>query len=309
MLHAVAGLLLAALLALAAVLKLAAPRTSIAALATFGVRARLAQRALWALVVAAELGLGVAVGLGSDAAAYAAAALMAAFAAAQGVALALGRRGAPCACFGARSTVGPTAIARDVVLAAAFAALPSVPHHAMSTEAWLGVGLGACALAVVVLGVVVLALIREVGVLRLALGPQQALEVPSEGPPLGEPAPELLFACAPRPSARLALAVFSSEGCRMCQAVAPGVAMLAREPGLAVAVLDEVRDADAWRVAEIPGSPFAVAMDPRDGTVLAKGTFNGLGQLESVLATAERRAAEPGAAGGFEVLAAEGARG
>jgi hypothetical protein len=44
----------------------------------------------------------------------------------------------------------------------------------------------------------------------------------------------------------------------------------------------------------IPGSPFAVAID-REGTVLAKGTFNNLAQLESVLATAERRGRPVGA--------------
>jgi hypothetical protein len=41
----------------------------------------------------------------------------------------------------------------------------------------------------------------------------------------------------------------------------------------------------------VPGSPFAVAIG-RDGRVLAKGTFNSLAQLESVLATAERRRRE-----------------
>jgi hypothetical protein len=40
----------------------------------------------------------------------------------------------------------------------------------------------------------------------------------------------------------------------------------------------------------VPGSPYAVALD-LDGTVLAKGTFNNLAQLESVVATAERRRA------------------
>jgi hypothetical protein len=153
-------------------------------------------------------------------------------------------------------------------------------------------GLAVCGLAIAGLIVAVLALAREMGMLRLALGPQQALEIPSEGPPAGEPAPELLAATEPADGARLALAVFSSEGCRMCEAVAPGVAMLARDDALAVATLDEVRDAHLWRLADIPGSPYAVALDPRDGTVLAKGTFNGLGQLESVLATAERRMGE-----------------
>jgi len=42
------------------------------------------------------------------------------------------------------------------------------------------------------------------------------------------------------------------------------------------------------RAADVPGSPFAVALGA-DGTVLAKGTFNTGAQLESVLAAAERR--------------------
>jgi len=292
MLHTVVGLLLAALLLAAAGLKLAAPRTSAAALATFGIRAPALQRAAWAAVVIAEVVLAAGVALGLEPAAYAAAALMAVFAAAQGLALARGRRGAPCACFGARSTVSPAAVVGDLVLAAAFAVLPSLPDGHASTQAWLGLGLGVCALAIAGLTVAVLALAREVGVLRMALGPQQALEIPDEGPPLGEPAPALLQAAQPTPRTRLALAVFSSEGCRLCQAVAPAVAMLALEDDLAVVVLDEVADSDAWRAHAIPGSPFAVALDPVDATVLAKGTFNGLGQLESVLATAQHRATE-----------------
>lgn len=293
MLHTVAGLLLAALLLLAAGLKLAAPRSGAAALGTFGIRSPALQRALWAAVVVAEVTIAAGVAIGLDAAAYAGAALMALFAAAQAVALARGRRGAPCACFGARSTVGPGAVARNVVLAAAFAALPALPRGGASTETWLALGLGVCALAIAGLAVAVLALAREVGVLRMALGPQQALEIPDEGPPVGEPAPLLAQRMGGGPQARLALAVFSSDGCRLCQAVAPAVALLAREQELAVAVFDEVRDADAWQAARVPGSPYAVALDPRDATVLAKGTFNGLGQLESVLATAERRAQEP----------------
>ena len=50
----------------------------------------------------------------------------------------------------------------------------------------------------------------------------------------------------------------------------------------------EGTEPELWRSASIPGSPFAVALD-LGGTVLAKGTFNNLAQLESVLATGERR--------------------
>ena len=60
---------------------------------------------------------------------------------------------------------------------------------------------------------------------------------------------------------------------------------------MALRVFDEHRDAEAWEALSVPGSPYAVALG-LDGTVLAKGTFNSLGQLESVLAAAERREAE-----------------
>ena len=63
------------------------------------------------------------------------------------------------------------------------------------------------------------------------------------------------------------------------------------EPLVAVEVFDEVRDAEVWAELGIPGSPFAVALG-RDGAVRAKGTFNSYGQLESILATAERRVVE-----------------
>jgi hypothetical protein len=86
----------------------------------------------------------------------------------------------------------------------------------------------------------------------------------------------------------LALAVFTSEGCRVCRALEPAIAALAGDPAVALEAFDEVADRDVWSELRIPGSPFAIALDP-DGTVLAKGTFNNLSQLESVLATGERR--------------------
>ena len=89
---------------------------------------------------------------------------------------------------------------------------------------------------------------------------------------------------------RLGLAVFTSEGCGMCRALEPAIQALGRDPLVRLKTFDEVRDAHAWAAAGIPGSPFAVALDEH-GTVLAKGTFNTPGQLESVLATAERRRA------------------
>jgi hypothetical protein len=111
-----------------------------------------------------------------------------------------------------------------------------------------------------------------------------------EGPAIGTRValPERLTG---REDARLAVAIFSSEGCRLCQALKPVIAGFRRDPLVAVEVFDEVRDAGFWDALRIPGSPFAVAFDGA-GEVYAKGTFNTYGQLESILATAERRLAD-----------------
>jgi hypothetical protein len=288
-LASVVGVILAVVLGVAAASKLRSPRAAGAGLATFGVPERLRLPAVLALA-AIEGALAIGVAAGSAAAAYAAGALVGGFALVIAVALARGARGAPCGCFGARSRVGVSAIVRDAVLAVALLAVPSLPSGAPSRDGWLLLGLVAAFTCIAVLGVAVLALARELGMLRLRLGPESALDIGDEGPPLGERVrlPERFDRAA---SAELALAIFSSEGCRLCETLKPVIAAFRRDPLVAVEVFDEVRDADVWRALRIPGSPFAVAFD-RDGAVHAKGTFNTHGQLESILATAEHRLAE-----------------
>ena len=284
----VAHLALALVLIVSSVLKLASPRSTQAALRTFGLRSRRARRVAWVALIASELGLAAGVAAGIDAAAYAAAILLALFGAALLGALIRGRAGAPCACFGSRSRVGWPAVARNVVLSFAFAALPLLPERDLSADEWLALGLGLALLACAGLAVAVLALAREVGMLRLRLGSDSALEIPEEGPPRGSRS-ELIERFEPGPRAELALAVFASASCHVCAGLEPAIESLAREPLLAVRTFDEGENADAWREGNVPGSPYAVAL-ALDGTVLAKGSFNNLAQLESVVATAERRA-------------------
>ncbi len=144
---------------------------------------------------------------------------------------------------------------------------------------------------VVMLCVVVVALARQVGTLHLRLGPRGALEIDSEGPPLGEAPP-------PR-SVRLdgggqtilggpgaaRLVLFVSPTCSICQEVKPSVPAAASSAGLAAQL---VHDPDAERMWNVPGTPFAVVMDPT-GVVRAKGTVNTMEQLEGLVDTAERR--------------------
>ena len=286
MVSVVACLVLGLVLLASAVLKLVDPVGTRAALATYGVRGEGLARALWGGLIAVEAALGVAVAAGIDAAAYAAAGLLAAFCAAQAAALAAGRAGAPCACFGARGRVSRASLGRTALLAAALAVLPLLPRSEPSTETWLALGLAVALLGLVALAVVVLALAREVGMLRLAADPRGALEVAHEGPEIG--ARTALAAHFELTPGRIGLAVFSSEACGLCRALEPAVEAFGRDPRVVLRRFDEVRDADAWAVADVPGSPFAVALDA-DGTVLAKGTFNTGAQLESVLAAAEQR--------------------
>lgn len=280
-------LLLGAVLIGAAAAKLANPRAGQDALAGLGFGTAGARAlAFWALV-AIETGLAVAVVAGSTEAAWLGAALMAVFGMTMAGAIMRGRAGEPCGCFGVRSRIGWSGVARNLLLAGGFIAVAVLDSTDLSTDQWLGLGLAGALLACAGLGAATLALAREVGLLRLRLGPGAALEIPGEGPEVGSRA-ELVDDIPGGRHAELALAVFSSDGCHVCEALRPAVDSVAAHPAVAVGRFDEQADSAAWLALDIPGSPYAVALDP-DGTVLAKGTFNNLAQLESILAAGERR--------------------
>jgi hypothetical protein len=222
----------------------------------------------------------------------AACALFLAFAAASAAALAAGRAGRPCACFGAASRLRASTPVESA--GAALVALAVAEHWLAQAPAgyvrWLTVGLVASLAGVVALAALLLALAREIGVMRMSLPARGALEIPEEGPRLGE-RQRWSAAIAGRPGSLLALAVFSSVGCPICRTLEPAVAYVAGDPLLSVRVFDESADAAVWSAALVPGSPYAVALDA-DGVALAKGTFNTLAQLESIIATARVREAE-----------------
>jgi hypothetical protein len=290
MLAAVAALIVAVALLVSGAAKLADPAGTRAALSTYGISRPGPSAGVWATLVVVELLLAASLVAGVRPAAWAAVALFTAFAVAQVAALAAGRAGAACGCLGARGRLSPRSAARAGALAAGALLVAVLPRPALTTEQWLGIGLGFALLGVAGLAVVVLALAREVGILRLAVTPQGALEVPHEGPEIGGRIPLADSFADDLGGGRLGLAVFTSEGCAMCRALGPVISAFGRHPRVALRTFDEVGDADAWNAADVPGSPYAVALDA-DGVVLAKGTFNSGGQLESVLATAERRRA------------------
>ena len=283
----VAGLLrfvLGAVLLAAAAAKLLGGGSARAALRSYGVKRPPARSTLWAATIAAETALAAALFVGVSGASEAAAVLCGIFVLALVAAIARGRAGSPCGCFGGRSRIGWPAVIRTALLGAAFVALPFVPETRPSGEAWLATGLVVALLAICGLGIAVLALARELGELRLAVAPQAALSLEHEGPELGSRL-ELIERFERR--APLALAVFTSPDCALCTALEPSLRLVASDPEVELELFDEESDADVWASLAVPGSPYAVVLAP-DGEVRAKGTFNSLFQLESLLATATR---------------------
>jgi Methylamine utilisation protein MauE len=284
----VVGLLrlaLAAVLLGSAAAKLAAGERGRRALASYGLHGRRAAIA-WAGTIVLEAVLGIAVAAGMPGAAEAAAVLLGLFTILLVVAIARGQAGRPCGCFGTRSRIGWGAAGRSAGLAAAFAVLPFLPDASLSTEAWLGAGLAVALVGVAGLAVALLALAREVGELRIAVAPQAALSIDHEGPELGGRV-GLIERFERR--APLAVAVFTSPGCSLCAALEPSLRLLAQDPEVELVLFDEHDDAEAWESLAVPGSPYAVVL-AADGEVLAKGTFNSLYQLESLLGPAVVRA-------------------
>jgi methylamine utilization protein MauE len=276
---ALAGVLLAS-----AAGKARAGRAGRDALRSYGLGDAPARAAVWASTIAVEAGLAIAVAAGVPWAAAAAGGLLTVFTLILAVAILQGRSGRPCGCFGSRSRIGRPAAGRTALLAMAFTALAFVPDYRPSTQAWLAAGLVVALAGLVALGIAVLALARELGELRLAVAPQAALSLDHEGPELGG---RVALIGRFERRAPLALAVFTSPGCSLCSALEPSLRLLENDPEVELQLFDEEADVDAWTALAVPGSPYGVVLAP-DGEVLAKGTFNSLYQLESLLAHATR---------------------
>src|SRR5689334_17724617 len=163
MFSVVVSLALALVLLVSAGMKLASGPAGRAALATYGIRDEPLASVTWAALGAFEAGLAVCLAVGAPGAAWAAAALFTVFTAAQALALMRGRAGAPCACFGAKGRIGRASVGRAALLAIAAAIVPLLDRRPLTTEEWLGVGLGAALLGIGALAVALLALAREIG--------------------------------------------------------------------------------------------------------------------------------------------------
>lgn len=134
--------------------------------------------------------------------------------------------------------------------------------------------------AVIVLGLLVLALLRQVGVLHARLQPM-GVHFAGEGPPLDEPAP------APGPlgyDAPLTLVAFTSATCEVCAELRPSMATLERQyrDVRLVEVESGPTTLSTFRAFNVSNTPYFVAVNGA-GIVKGRGVANSLEQLEELV--------------------------
>jgi hypothetical protein len=252
-------------------------------LAPYGVSVRWRGAALAALT-GIELATGILLLAGVEAAAVAAVCLGGLFIAALASVRARGIRRIRCGCFGAKERGTDLLLGRALVFTgiAAFGAFADVEVERPSSDVLIVAALVVLGVAVLLLGALVLALYRQVGVLTMRLGPGVALELAEEGPAVGEVAPDLDGLSRVGEE----LVAFFSPDCRLCRAIAPGVRAFERE-GMPVRTVYENDEPAVFERWAVPGTPFLVHVV--DGFVASKGTVNSLEQLDGLVALGSAR--------------------
>jgi hypothetical protein len=139
-------------------------------------------------------------------------------------------------------------------------------------------------ITVVVMGLAILALLRQIGVLHARLQPM-GVHFAGEGPDRLKPAPlPDVFRYGQSP---FTLVAFASPGCEICAGLLPGIRALEREyRELTVHIVDHSpRTAGVFTAFRVASTPYVVAVDG-EGLVRARGVANSLEQIEMMLGEA-----------------------
>ncbi|MEM9036935.1 MAG: thioredoxin domain-containing protein [Actinomycetota bacterium] len=134
--------------------------------------------------------------------------------------------------------------------------------------------------AVVLLGLTVVVLLRQIGVLHARLQPM-GVHFAGEGPELDGRAP----AAGPfEYSAPMTLVAFTSSTCDICEALRPGLRSIERSYDDVELVEIESSDAtrSTFRAFNVSNTPYFVAVDA-EGIVRGRGIANTLDQIEELL--------------------------
>lgn len=141
-------------------------------------------------------------------------------------------------------------------------------------------------ITVVVLGLAVVALLRQIGVLHARLRPL-GVHFGGEGPELGAAAPEPERFGYPRRD--LTLVAFTSPTCEICAQLMPGLRAI--ETGYRELRVEQVdhgpTTAPTFAAFNVRSTPYVVAVDRR-GVVRGRGIANSLEQIEELITEALR---------------------
>lgn len=146
--------------------------------------------------------------------------------------------------------------------------------------------------AVVVLGVAVIALLRQVGLLHARLQPT-GVHHAGEGPARDAPAPATgWFEYA----AGVTLVAFTAADCPVCAELEPSLRRLARsEPDVAVELVRHAPDtAPVFADWSVRSTPYVVAVDG-GGVVRGGGVANSMEQVEALIDHVRAEPADAGA--------------
>ena len=135
--------------------------------------------------------------------------------------------------------------------------------------------------AVIVLGVAVIALLRQIGVLHTRVAPM-GVHFAGEGPELDQPAPD--HGAFDYSAVETTLVAFVSDTCEICRGLHPSLERLGRtDPRLNLRTMRAEADQPAFATFRVRSTPYLVAVD-RDGVVRGRGVANTLDQAEELLA-------------------------
>ncbi len=137
-------------------------------------------------------------------------------------------------------------------------------------------------LAVLVLGVVVVALLRQIGVLHLRVAPM-GVHFAGEGPELDQPAPVIDLGLD-YGEATVTVLAFTSPTCEICASLKPDLKRLERHyDDLRLRFVDHDDQPVIFADFGVRSTPYLVAVDGT-GVVRARGVANTIDQVEEMLA-------------------------
>ena len=134
---------------------------------------------------------------------------------------------------------------------------------------------------VVVLGLVVLAMLRQIGVLHARLRPM-GVHFAGEGPERNAPAPlPLVFDYRGK---RLTLIAFTAPDCIICAQVRPGIRALEQQySDISVHIVEhDLSTESTFRAFNVTSTPYMVTVGG-DGIVLGRGVANSVEQVEVLI--------------------------